>query len=75
MKTPLLDLVLNETALLVAEIAQHFRKYPLQRIVAHLTSTYGMIAVVTDVEGSAIEVTGVLGGIAITTAQFGHIIL
>ena len=74
MKASLLDFILDIGTLSAADIAEHLREHPLQRVVAHLL-LYGVIAVVADVEGGAIEVARVVGGIAIMALQSGHIVL
>ena len=79
MEAALLNLVLNETTLLLAHIAEHLREHPLQRVVAHLSAARsvgvlnGVVAVVADVERSALEMARVLGGVRVTAAQFLHI--
>ena len=81
MKATLFYLVLDVTAALISHIAQHLTEYPFQRVVTHLTTGWSfgildrLVTVIADVESSAVKVTGVLGGITITTAQFGDILL
>ena len=81
METALLHFVLDVTALLLAHVAEHLAEHPLQRVVAHHAATrpsgilHRLIAVVADIEGRAVEMTGVLGGIAVTATQLHHIVL
>ena len=81
METALLDLVLDVAAILFAQVAQHFREHPLQRVVAHLTATGAvrvldrLVAVVADVEGGAVEMAGVLRGIAVAPTELRHVLL
>ena len=81
MKTPLLHLVLDIATARLPHVAQHFGEHPLQRVVAHLTARRpigildGLVTVVAYIEGSAIEMAGVLSGIAVATTELGHIVL
>ena len=81
METTLLYLIFNVAAILLAHVAQHLREYPLQRVVTHLTTTgtirilHRLIAVVADVEGRAVEMTGVLRRITVTPTEFRHVLL
>ena len=74
METALFDFVLNKGTILLANVAEHLREYPLQRVVAHLTAN-SMIAVIADIEGGAVKVARVVGGIAVVALQTGHIVL
>jgi len=81
METALLDLVLDVAAILFAQITQHLGEYPLQRVVAHLAATGAigvldrLVSVVADVEGSAVEVAGILRGISVAPTELRHILL
>lgn len=72
-ETALLYLVLDVAAFLFAHVAQHLGKHPFQSVVAHLAA-YGMVTVVTNVERSAIQVAGVLRGIAVMPTELYHIV-
>ena len=81
MKTPLLHLIFDIATARLAHVTQHLGEHPLQRIVAHQATRRpigilnGLVTVVADIEGSAIEMAGVLCGIAVTTTELGHIVL
>ena len=81
MKTALLHFVFDVAAALFTHIAQHLGEHPLQRVVAHHAARGAvgilnrLIAVITDVEGGAVEMAGVLGGIAVAPAELHHIVL
>ncbi len=81
MEATLLYFILDVATVLVAHIAQHLAEHPFQRVVTNLSTSrsFGifdrLVAVIADIEGGAVEVTGVLGGIAVTAAQFGDILL
>ena len=76
METSLLHLVFYIATLCLAHVAQHLAEHPLQRVVAHgaapgsLGGADSLIAVIADVEGGAVEVAGVLGGVGVARAQF-----
>ena len=81
METALLHLIFDVAAILFAQIAQHFREHPLQRVVAHLATTGAigvldrLVSVVADVEGGAVEMAGVLRGIAVAPTELRHVLL
>ena len=80
MEATLVHLIFNIAAVLVAEIAEHLGEHPFQGIILHLsarlfTGLNLLIAVVTDIEGSTIEMARILGSIAVSGTQFRHIIL
>ena len=81
METALLYLIFNITAILLAHVAQHLREYPLQRIVAHHTTTgtfrilHRLVAVIADIESGAIEMTRILRSITITPTELHDILL
>ena len=75
METALLHLVFDIAAALFAQIAQNFREYVLQGVIAHLTGTYGMVAIVADVNRCAIKMTGVFCGVTIAPTEFDYIFL
>ena len=68
MEAALFDFVLDIGTLVATDVAEHFGEYPFEGVVAHL-AVDGMIAVVADIEGGAVEVAGVVGGVAIVTLQ------
>lgn len=68
MEAPLLHLIFDIAAVLVAEIAEHLGEHPFQGIILHLsarlfTGLNLLVAVVADIEGSTIEMTRILGSI------------
>ena len=69
----LLHLVLDIASSLIALVAQHFGEYPFQRIVTHF-ARQGLIAIITDVNRSAIEMATLLSSIGIMTLQLSHIL-
>ncbi len=80
MEATLFHLIFNIAAVLVAEIAEHLGEHPFQGIILHLsarlfTGLNLLVAVVADIEGSTIEMTRILGSIAVSGTQFRHIIL
>ena len=80
MEAPLLHLIFDIAAVLVAEIAEHLGEHPFQGIILHLsarlfTGLNLLVAVVAYIEGSTIEMTRILGSIAVSGTQFRHIIL
>lgn len=80
MEAPLLHLIFDIAAVLVAEIAEHLGEHPFQGIILHLsarlfTGLNLLVAVVADIEGSTIEMTRILGSITVSGTQFRHIIL
>ena len=81
METTLLHLIFDVATILLAHVAQHLREYPLQRIVAHHTTTgaiwilHRLVAVIADIESGAIKMTGILRSITITPTEFHHILL
>ena len=81
METALLHLVLDVAAILFSQVAQHLGEHPLQRVIAHLAATGAvgvldrLVAVVADVESGAVEMAGVLRGIAVAPAELHHILL
>ena len=76
METSLLHLILNVASLGLTHVAQHLAEHPLEGVVAHGAALrpFGwadcLIAVIADVEGGAVEVAGVLGGVGVARAQF-----
>ena len=81
METALLHFVLDVATSRLTHIAQNFGEYPLQRVITHLATTRpigvldSLVAVVADIKGGAVEMAGVLCGIAIATAQLHHVLL
>ena len=81
METALLHLIFDIAASRLTHIAQHLGEHPFQRVVAHHPSRravwifHRLIAVVANIEGSAIEMTRVLGGIAVTATELHHVLL
>ena len=81
MKATLLHFIFDVAAALFPHITQYLGEYPFQRIIANLSSRwtigvlYRLVAVVTDVESSAVEMTGILCGIPVTTTKLNHIFL
>jgi hypothetical protein len=77
----LLHLILDVAALPLPHIAQHLGEYELQRVVAHLITRrpvgvlHRFIAVVADIEGGAIQMAGVLRGVAVDIAQPLYVLL
>ena len=68
------DFVFDVAATIAAHVAENLREYPLEGVVAHLAGD-GLVAVVADVNSGAVEVAGVLGGVAITPTQAGYVLL
>ena len=81
MKTALLYFIFDVATPLFSHITQYLGEYPFQRIIANLSSRwtigvlYRLVAVVTNVKSSAVEMTGVLCGIPVTTTKLNHIFL
>src|SRR3712207_4560075 len=74
MEAALMHLILDVTSSGLPHIAQHLSEYVFERVVAYLPAMlsrglHGAITVVAHVEGGAIEVTAVLGGVTIMSAQ------
>ena len=81
MVTALFYFVFHIAALISAHIVQDFAEHPFERIVLYLT-TFGaigvlncLIAVVTDIECSTVEMARVLCRIFVVVPQLIHIIL
>ena len=75
-----MHLVFDIAAVALAHVAHHLGKHIFQRVVAHLAAMLarclnGLIAVVANVEGGAVEVAAVLRCIAVFLAQGSHILL
>ena len=81
METALLYLIFNIASALFSQVVQHLAQYEFQCVVAHLAAlltvwrTYGLVAVVADVEGRAIEMTRIFSSISIVVSQFLHVAL
>lgn len=80
MEAALMHLILDVASSGLPHIAQHLSEYVFERVVAYLPAMlsrglHGAITVVAHVEGGAIEVTAVLGGVTIMSAQALHILL
>lgn len=80
MEATLLHLIFNIATVLLTEVAEHLTQHPLQGVVAHLSTRllsrlHRLIPIITYIKGGAIEVTGVLGGIAIVSTELRHIVL
>ncbi len=81
MKTALLYFIFDVATPLFSHITQYLGEYPFQRIIANLSSRwtigvlYRLVAVVTNVKSSAVEMTGILCGIPVTTTKLNHIFL
>ena len=77
----MLHLIFNITALLLTKVAEDFGEYPFQCVVAHCTTSgaFGVlhcyITVIAKVEGGAIEMATVLGGILVAVAQLLNVVL
>lgn len=75
MKTALLYFIFDVATPLFSHITQYLGEYPFQRIIANLSSRwtigvlYRLVAVVTNVKSSAVEMTGILCGIPVTTTK------
>lgn len=73
-ETTLLYFVLDVAALLFAHVTKNLTKHPFQRVVLHhatprtIRVANGLVTVITDVKSCAIQVTGVLCGIAVALA-------
>lgn len=80
MEASLLHLIFDITSVLLTEITEHLAQHPFQGIVLHLSARslgglHGLVPIITYIESGAIEVAGVLGGIAIASTEFRYIIL
>ena len=80
METTLLYFIFNIAPSLLPHLVQHFRQDPLQRVVLYHPAFFtwrlhGLVPVVTDIEGCAIQMTGILCGIPVVVAQLSHILL
>ena len=81
MEAALLHFILDVAAARLAHVTQHLGEHPFQRVVAHLTTRRSvrvldrLVTIVTDIEGGAIEVAGVLCGVAVATTEFHNIVL
>ena len=81
METALLYLIFNIASALFSQVVQHLAQYVFQCVVAHLAAlltvwrTYGLVAVVADVEGRAIKMTRIFSSISIVVSQFLHVAL
>lgn len=80
METSLLHLIFDITSVSLTKITEHLAQHPFQGVVLHLSARslsglHGLIPIIAYVECGAIEVAGVLGGIAIASTELRHIIL
>ena len=80
MEATLLHLIFNIAPPLLTHIVQYFSQHPFQRIVLHhpafLTRRLDcLVTIIADVEGGAVEMTAVLGGVSVIVPQFRHIFL
>ena len=81
MEAALLDLVLDVAASLLADIAEHLREHPFERVALHGTALRLSgrrdrgEAIIADVERGAEEVATLLSGIPITLLEASHIVL
>ena len=62
MKAALVNLVFNETTLLLAHIIKNLRENPFQGVVGYYSSVFSgslnsFITIIANIEGGAIEVT------------------
>ena len=64
MEAALLHFVFHIAALLTTDVAKHLAEYPLQGVIANITS-HGVVAVVADVEGGAVKMARVLSSILV----------
>ena len=77
----LLHFVFNVAAVGGAQIVEHFAEHPFKRIVAYTTAgrTVGIlnrfVAIVGNIERSAIAMAAIFGRIAVMSAQCGHVCL
>lgn len=77
----LLDFIFNEATILLAEITKHFGEHPFERVVANLTTTRPVrildctVTIVADIKCGAVEMAGILRGIAVAPAQLNDILL
>ena len=79
METALLHLVFHKAAVLLAHIVEHLAEHPFQCVVAHFATLrtfgvfHGLVAVVAHIEGGAVEVAAILGGIAVVSAKLDNV--
>ena len=67
-------LVLDIATALLSQVAQHFGEHKLQLVAGYLAGGVdGKILVVVDVEGGAIEVARLLGGIFVGASQAHYV--
>ncbi len=78
-ETTLLHLVFYKASVLHAHIVEHLAEHPFQGVIAYFATlrTLGrfhcFVAVVANVEGGAVEVAAVLGGITVVPAEPGYV--
>ena len=80
MEATLLYLIFNIAPTLLTHIVQYFSQHPFQRIVLHHPAFLtwrldSLVTIIADVEGGAVEMTAVLGGVPVIIPQFRHIFL
>lgn len=79
MKAALVNLVFNETTLLLAHIIKNLRENPFQGVVSHFTTLRPLgilnrlVSVVADINCSAIKMAGILCSIDVASTEFLHI--